>query len=162
MIIQTSRLWQYLSAEQQSLARDGQLLMEERKEHPNEHLGDHSYLVFPFAKLYEGFLKQLFRDLGIISAIDYRSDHFRIGKSLSPHMVGRLGERSAYRQLEKKFSKELADQLWHAWKQGRNLIFHYFPHNYHALTLAQAQQMVDLLIRAMEEAVERTRVNIES
>ncbi len=158
MTVEGSRLWQYLSPEQQSLARDGQLLIGDRKAHPNEHIGDYSYLVFPFAKLYEGFLKQLFRDLGIISDTDYRSDHFRIGKSLSPNMIRRLGKRSAYGQLADRFGKELATALWHAWKEGRNLVFHYFPHNYHALTQSQAKKLIYVLTDTMEEAVTATNV----
>ncbi len=158
MIVQNSRLWQYLSPEQQSLGRDGALLVEDRKNNPNEHISDYSYLVFSFSKLYEGFLKQLFRDLGIISDTDYRSDHFRIGKSPSPNMVRRLGKRSAYGQLADRFGKELATRLWHTWKEGRNLVFHYFPHNYRALTPAQAEQLIALITSAMEEAVEQTKV----
>lgn len=158
MIEEDSPLWRYLSSEQQSLARDGQLLIEDRKAHPNEHLSDYSYLVFPFAKLYEGFLKQLFLDLVIISATDYRSDHYRIGKALSPNLVRRLGKRSAYGHIEDKFGKELAHRLWHAWKQGRNLIFHYFPANFRALKEQEAHERITLLTDAMEEAVAVTNV----
>ncbi len=158
MIVQDSLLWRYLSPQQQSLAHDGALLLEDSKTHPNEHMSDYSYLVFSFSKLYEGFRKQLFRDLGIISDTDYKSDHFRIGKSLSPNMIRRLGSRSAYGQLEDRFGKELATRLWHTWKEGRNLVFHYFPHNFRALTQVQAEELIDSLVGAMEEAVEETKV----
>lgn len=158
MIQPGSALWNYLSPEQRQLASDGQLLVEDRKLHPQERLSDYSYLVFPFAKLYEGFLKQLFRDLGIIEERDYRSDHFRIGKALSANLVGRLGSRSAYGQLEKRFDRELAEKLWHTWKESRNLVFHYFPHNYRALSQGRAEELIALTIEAMEEAVQRTQV----
>lgn len=148
-----------MSPEQHSLARDGTLLLADHLEHPNEKIGDYSYLVFPFSKLYEGFLKQLFRDLKIISDRDYRSDHYRIGRSLSPNLTRRLGGRSAYGQVEERFGKELADRLWYAWKEGRNLVFHYFPHNFRALDLKQAQTLIDLISSVMEEAVERTNVS---
>lgn len=153
-----SNLWQYLSPEQQKLAADGQLLLEDRQLHPNEQISDYSYLVFPYAKLYEGFLKQLFRDLAVIADRDYRSDHFRIGKVLSPNLVRRLGPRSAYGQIERRFGRDLADRLWHAWKEARNLVFHYFPHNYRALTQAEALKLVRLTAAAMSAAVEETRV----
>lgn len=158
MITDSSPLWQYMSPEQRSLASDGQTLIEDRKLHPNEKIGDFSYLVFPFAKLYEGFLKQLFLDVRIISETDYRSDHFRIGKALSPTLVRRLGKRSAYGQIEERYGRELADKLWNTWKQGRNLVFHYFPHNYRKLTVAESQTLIDQISTTMEESVERTNV----
>lgn len=158
MIATHSRLWQYLSPEQQQLDSDGQVLIEERKAHPNERLSDYSYLVFPFAKLYEGFLKQLFRDLSIIEDRDYRSDHFRIGKALSPNLARRLGNRSAYEQVSKRFGSDLADSLWHVWKEGRNLVFHYFPHNLRALKFDHAVLIIQKIVDVMEKAVEVTKV----
>ena len=158
MIQEGSPLWQYLSPEQRRLALDGHLLVEDRQLHPNQLLSDYSYLVFPFAKLYEGFLKQLFSDLDIISERDYRSDHFRIGKVLSPNLVRRLRNRSAYGQLEERFGKDLATRLWHTWKEARNLVFHYFPHNFRALTQEEAGKLITLLIGAMDQAVQSTHV----
>lgn len=151
-----SVLWQYLSPEMRRLASDGQLLIDDRKLHPNEQLSDYSYLVFPFAKLYEGFLKQLFRDLGVIDEHDFRSDHFRIGKALSPNLARRLGRRSAWQQIVNRFGEDLARRLWHTWKEGRNLVFHYFPHNYRALTQAQAEALISSLNETMEDAVMET------
>lgn len=151
-------MWRYLSPEMQRLASDGQLLIDDRKLHPNEHLSDYSYFVFPFAKLYEGFLKQLFRDLGVIDERDFRSDHFRIGKVLSPNLAERLGRKSAWRQIEKRFGADLADRLWYAWKEGRNLVFHYFPHNFRALSFEQAVAAVTLVTQTMNQAVEETKV----
>lgn len=159
MIPEDTPLWHYLSPEQQSLARDGHVLVEDRKLHPNEKISDYSYLVFPFAKLYEGFLKQLFRDLKIISNADYRSDHFRIGKSLSPNLVRRLGSRSAYGQVKDRFGEALAEQLWNTWKQGRNLVFHYFPHNYRALTIEESRELITNIVSTMGSAIEVTHAS---
>jgi hypothetical protein len=114
--------------------------------------------VFPYAKLYEGFLKQLLLDLSIITVRDYVSDHFRIGKVLSPHISGSLGERSAYNKIKQRYGINLADMLWKAWKEGRNIVFHYFPHNIHALTEEQALHLVENIISAMECAVDDTHV----
>lgn len=160
MILTGTAVWDYLSSEQKRLAADGALLVEDRKLHPQEKLSDYSYLVFPFAKLYEGFLKQLFLDLGIITDQDYRSDHFRIGKALSPNLVRRLGERSAYGQVERRFGQMLANRLWQTWKEARNLVFHYFPHNYRALTLAHAEELIGKIQQTMGEAVQTTGVPI--
>jgi len=157
MIQPGSLLWQYLSATQQKLASDGRLLVEDRHHHPNEELSDYSYLVFPFAKLYEGFLKQLFRDLTIITEREYESTHFRLGKVLSPNLVRRLGGRSAYGSISRRYGQELADMLWNTWKQGRNLVFHYFPHNVRRLTLEEALQLIEMIVRSMTDAVSRMR-----
>jgi hypothetical protein len=162
MIQEGSQLWMYLSDEERSLASDGTFLIEDTKLHHDKEPTDYSYLVFPFAKLYEGFLKHLFMDLHILTDKEYYSDHFRIGRALSPGMVGRLRQRSAYRQIEERYGKDLATRLWHAWKNGRNLIFHYFPHNYRSLTLDQAKTIVQMLIDAMTEVVERTGVRRSS
>lgn len=157
MLKHESLLWQYLSPEQRKLAEDGQLLIDDRKLHPNEQLSDYSYLVFPFAKLYEGFLKQLFRDIRVIDERDYKSDHFRIGKVLSPNLAGRLGRRSAWAQIEQRFGSELANRLWNTWKEGRNLVFHYFPHNYRALEFSQAAALTESILRTMDAAVGETK-----
>jgi hypothetical protein len=153
MIEETSPLWQYLSADMRALVRDGEFLIEDSARHRDKPPTDFSYLVFPFAKLYEGFLKKLFLDAKIISDRDYQSDHFRIGKALSPNMVRRLGDRSAYRQISDRYGVELAARLWHTWKEGRNMVFHYFPHNYRSLMRPAALELVNQLVGSMREAV---------
>jgi hypothetical protein len=153
MIEETSILWQYLSPDMQALVRDGEFLIEDSIRHRDAPPTDFSYLVFPFAKLYEGFLKKLFLDIKIITEREYHSDHFRIGKVLSPNMARRLGERSAYKQISDRYGAELAARLWYTWKEGRNLVFHYFPHNYRSLTRAQALELVNQLVGSMREAV---------
>lgn len=158
MIQQDSPLWQYLSSDQRQLDMDGQLLITDRMKHPNEHVSDYSYVVFPFAKLYEGFLKQLFKDIGAITERDYQSDHFRIGKALSPNLARLLGPRSVYAWIARRYSSELAISLWTTWREGRNLIFHYFPHNIRRLTWTEAQQTVTTIVHAMEDAVTVTHV----
>jgi hypothetical protein len=153
MIEETSRLWQYLSPDMRALVRDGEFLTQDSLRHHDEPPTDFSYLVFPFAKLYEGFLKKLFIDASIISERDYYSDHYRIGKTLSPNMVRQLADRSAYKQIADRYGVEFAARLWHTWKEGRNLVFHYFPHNYRSLTRTAAVELVNQLIGTMSEAV---------
>ncbi len=157
MIQPGSLLWQYLSHTQRELATDGELLVDDRARHPNEKINDYSYLVFPFAKLYEGFLKQLLRDLGIIEERDYVSTHFRLGKVLSPHLVRRLGKKSAYQAIAFRYNEPLADTIWRTWKQGRNLVFHYFPHNVRKLSFEDAKQLIQMICDTMEQVVDRTR-----
>ncbi len=157
MMEETSALWQYLAPDMRALVRDGEFLIEDSIRHTADGLPagrqDFSYLVFPFAKLYEGFLKKLFLDAHIISDREYRSDHFRIGKVLSPNMVHRLGDRSAYKQISDRYGDQLAARLWHTWKEGRNMVFHYFPHNYRSLTRDMAVEQVNQLVGTMREAV---------
>lgn len=137
-----------------SLLRDGEFLIEDSVRHTDAPPTDFSYFVFPFAKLYEGFLKKLFLDTGIITERDYRSDHFRIGKVLSPNLVRRLGDRSAYQRISEMYGNELAARLWHTWKEGRNLVFHYFPHNFRRLTRQNAVEIVTTITNTMKESVE--------
>ena len=158
MIDHGSPLWNYLSDQERILADDGAFLIADSEIHKDQDPTDCSYLVFPYAKLYEGFLKDLFRDLGIIEEREYRSNHFRIGKVLSPNLARRLGKRSAYEQICNQYSAELAETLWHAWKEGRNLVFHYFPADFRLLSKEQALSCITTLIHAMEICVTRTNV----
>ncbi|HUD20091.1 MAG TPA: hypothetical protein VMR81_06645 [Patescibacteria group bacterium] len=159
MIQEGSDLWKYLSPSQQALAHDGAFLVADSDRHLDTALTDYSYLVFPFAKLYEGFLKQLLLDLGIMTEKEYRSDHYRVGKTLSPSLVGRLGHKSAFGEIERRIGGDLAIQLWQTWKNGRNLVFHYFPHNYRALTHEGAKEIIDSIVTIMERAIEETNVH---
>lgn len=159
MIDHGSPLWNYLSSQERILADDGAFLVSDCAIHTNQEPTDYSYLVFPFAKLYEGFLKDVFWDLGIIEERDYRSNHFRIGKVLSPNLVRRLGKRSAFGQIRNRYGEALADQLWHAWKEGRNLVFHYFPSDFRLLSKEQAIACITTLVIAMETCVARTNVH---
>lgn len=161
MIDQNSALWNYLSPQQRQLAVDGNYLVEDQRLHPDERLSDYSFLVFPFAKLMEGFLKQLLLDLHIISERDYLSDHFRIGRALSPTLGRRYGKENAYLIIERRYGKTIATKLWHTWKQGRNLIFHYYPHNYKAVDISEAHQLIGLIVDTLNEAVITTKVKRE-
>ena len=159
MIDRNSQLWQYLSDPQKELVKQGEFLLADIEAHPNANLTDYSYTVFPFAKAYEGFLKKLFLDLKFITTKDYESDHFRIGKVLSPHLARRLGNRSMYGRLVQLVGhKDLAEFIWTVWKRGRNRVFHYFPHNLHALSLPEAREVIHEIVAAMEQAVAQTKV----
>jgi len=158
MILHDSPLFNYLSEQERVLADDGAFLQEDSLKHINQEPTDYSYLVFPYAKLYEGFLKDAFMDLGIILDRDYRSNHFRIGKVLSPNLIRRLGNRSAYGQIRDTYSNDLAELLWRAWKEGRNLVFHYFPGDFRMLSKGEAIATIKLIVHAMTEFVQKTGV----
>jgi hypothetical protein len=147
---QYPQLWQYFSDTQRDLILEGQFLMNEVIKNQAYQFKDYSFLIFPFAKAYEGFLKKLFLDLKFISHLDYISDHLRLGKLMSPNLVGKLGERSLYKKIKEASTKELADRVWDIWKRGRNQIFHYFPHNLRSISFWEAKELIDQIIATME------------
>jgi hypothetical protein len=151
-VSQKGFLWSYLSQTQKDLIDEGQYLMNEVIQDHAYQFKDYSFLIFPFAKAYEGFLKQLFKDVGFISHLDYISDHLRLGKLLSPHLIGKLGDRSLFEKIRIDGSRELADRIWKTWKLGRNEIFHYFPHNVRAVTFDEANTTVSDILETMEVA----------
>lgn len=144
--------WQYLPKEQQDLLLQGDYISTELIQKQHYTFKDYSFLVFPYAKAYEGYLKLLFKDIGFISHLDYISDHLRLGKLMSPNLADRLGDRSLYTKVYKNATRDLADKIWHTWKTGRNQVFHYFPHNLKALSYKEAQEIVDTIVQTMEEA----------
>lgn len=144
--------WNYLPKEQQDLILQGDYLGDEINRNHQHDFKDYSFLVFPYAKAYEGFLKQLFKDVGFISHLDYISDHLRLGKLMSPNLADRLGDRSLYRKVYTTATRDLADQIWNTWKIGRNQVFHYFPHNLKALTFEEATKLVNMIVQTMQES----------
>jgi len=158
-IDKNSFFWRYLSSGQKGLIEEGLYLFEITKNHPDSKIADYSYLVFPFAKAYEGFLKQVFLDLGFISNKDYESDRFRIGRALNPYLEKKLRYSSVYDKIvHHNGDSVLADQLWSVWKRGRNLVFHYFPHNFKALSFSQAEEIISEIISIMEKTLFECRV----
>ena len=162
LIFRTSDFWQYLSQNQKDLIREGQYLMEDIIEENAYHFKDYSFLVFPFAKAYEGFLKQLFKDAKMISHLDYISDHLRLGKLMSPNLIGKLGERSLYLKIEKKSGKDLAEKIWNVWKIGRNQVFHYFPHNVKAINFEEAGEIISEMLEVMQLSYEKLYIRKSS
>lgn len=151
-VLERKPIWNYFSQTQKDLVLEGQYIMHEIIEDHAYQFKDYSFLIFPFAKTYEGFLKQLFKDIGFISHLDYISDHLRLGKLLSPHLITKLGDRSLYRKIERAGGEELASRIWKSWKLGRNEVFHYFPHNLRAVSFLEARSVIDELIATMEES----------
>ncbi len=158
-IDKNSFFWNYLSAGQKGLIEGGLYLLNDIKAHPDINISDYSYLVFPFAKAYEGFLKKLFLDLKFIPQHVYEGDHFRIGRALNPHLEKFLRHESIYDKIvHLTGDKILADELWNVWKRGRNLVFHYFPHNLRALELVEAEEIINQILSVMQKAVAECKV----
>ncbi len=147
--------WEYLSQPQKDLISEGEYLMNEIIRDQSYKFKDYSFLIFPYAKAYEGFLKQIFKDINFISHLDYISDHLRLGKLMSPNLIGRLGDRSLYKKIQEKTNQEFAEKVWETWKIGRNQIFHYFPHNLKAVSFGEAEKIIGRIVTTMEEVYEK-------
>ncbi len=152
-IARNSELWEYMGPEVRDLVEDGETILNfvfDNKDKAD--ISDYSFIVFPFAKAYEGFLKKFFWDVGLITEDEYYGDEIRIGRLLNPNYEDNT---SVYSKVCKhsKGGKAVAHRLWEAWKKGRNTVFHYFPHNFKKLGYDEALDIINDLISAMSEVV---------
>ncbi len=144
--------WNYLEEDLQELLLTSHYLLSKAQE-LGEGIHDYSFIVFPAAKAYEGFLKKLFLDMAFISKEDYYGKKFRIGKALNPYLDKELRHESAYDRLVNfTGGTELADRLWDTWKNSRNLVFHWFPDEKRALTVEEAKERYNMIIGAIDAA----------
>jgi len=121
---------------------------------------DYSFIVFPAAKAYEGFLKKVFLDMGFITEEDYHGKRFRIGKALNPFLDNKYRSReSVYDKIVSHCGgKDLGDKLWEAWSSGRNVVFHWFPDEKRAVPFDEAADKIKQIIDAMDSAFEGCRI----
>ena len=153
LIDRQNQLWLYLLPEQKEIVTDCEKLIDDARSHPKS-LSDYSYVVFPMAKVYEGFLKRFLLDTGLIHEEQYGSDHFRIGKVLNPNLPDHLRIDGLYGQICSRVgSRDLAERFWQTWKKGRNLLFHYFPNHLQRLTLVQAVAIVQEIVVTMDNSL---------
>lgn len=140
----------YLPPSQAALVLDVSVLLNRLQKF--DHISDYSFLVSPISKAYEGFLKDFFLDIKLIDDFSYKSDRFRVGKTLNPSL--RYKRFSIYQKLIDidENGEELAEILWNAWKYGRNEIFHYFPNALKNLTRQEAEERIYLVLSAIIKA----------
>lgn len=149
-----SSLWFYLTPEVKDLVEDGEILISfVEKYREQDEISDFSFLVFPFAKAYEGFCKKFFLDLEIITMDEYYGEDIRIGRLLSPRYQNEEG--NSIRKVCKKVSgnDDLSKRMWDVWKKGRNLVFHYFPHNFRKLSFEEAMEIINDFMDIMQHCV---------
>ena len=92
VINRDSQLWVYMPDEIKELLEDGETVLTFVYDHKDKsEISDYSFVVFPFAKAYEGFLKRFFLDAGYIKEEEYFSDEIRIGRILNPHYTKSKG-----------------------------------------------------------------------
>jgi hypothetical protein len=127
----------------------------------NLNFHDYSFIVFPAAKAYEGFLKKLFLDMGFITSEDYFGKRFRIGKALNPFLEKEFRRESVYdRLVDSCGGKGLADKLWETWKNCRNLIFHWFPNEKNAISLDEARERLGMISEAIDQATKECKIKL--
>ncbi len=147
-------LWLYLQPEIRELVNDGEILVQAiEKDGLIGKMTDFSFLVFPFSKAYEGFLKKLFLDIKLIQYDDYYGDEIRIGRLLNPNY--KHEKKNVFAKMCSHISDgvKISEKLWDVWKNGRNLTFHFFPHNFKRLNYDAAKALIVDIIDAMEMGV---------
>ncbi len=158
LIEKDTKLWLFLNDDLRAHIEDGYSLIE-LTDNSSLNFHDYSFCVFPFAKAYEGFLKVLFLKLGLITQKDFEGTRLRIGRELNPSFRRPFFRtRSVYGGLSSYFRDlNLAEELWMVWKKGRNLLFHYFPHQYQVIGKEEAKAIVFEMLSVMEKAVENCK-----
>jgi hypothetical protein len=155
--------YEYLTEAMQDLVGEAFYLLEK---HEMEAFGfhDYSFVVFPAAKAYEGFVKKYIVDLGILPLAKVNSRLFRVGKSLNPALPPKFRNKTWIYDDLKSFCQELDDKgentaelMWEAWQQGRNKLFHFFPGHEEFISLTVARHKLELIVEAMKMAVECRR-----
>lgn len=152
--------WNYIEHDLQGLLKQSLRLIEEVGDW-KKRFHDYSFIVFPSAKAYEGFLKKLFLDMEFIDENDYYGKRFRIGKALNPALKGKLRKRvSVYDKIVGYCGgTELAKTLWNTWKTCRNLLFHWFPSEKNAISFAEAKKRVEKVIATFDLAFGECMIN---
>jgi hypothetical protein len=151
--------WGYLEEDLQELVKEAFLLLEIFEKDSTTTFRDYSFIVFPAAKAYEGFLKKVFLDLGFITRENYFGKRWRVGKALNPFLEEELRHESVYDKIVGYCGgKELADQLWETWRVCRNLIFHWFPEEKNAVSLKEARARVLMITEAFTEVFKKCKI----
>jgi len=156
LVDRKSLLWVGLSEETQDLINTGETVLQFVFDYKDRAtITDYSFCVFSFAKAYEGFLKKIFLDMGFIKPHEYYGDDIRIGRILSPSFENEPDNVFYKICNHPQGGSDVSTTLWNAWKNSRNLVFHYFPHNFRKLDYDDAFKAVTLIIDAMTVAAER-------
>jgi hypothetical protein len=170
--------WSYLEEDLQELILQTQLLIktvEEWRRNPStspstpisgpkgsrQEFHDYAFVVFPAAKAYEGFLKKLFLDLGLISPEQFYGKRFRVGKALNPSLKKSLREKfGVYYKIITYCGGDsgLADTLWDTWRECRNILFHWFPNEKNAISFEEAKEKFDMILAALDKATKECKI----
>jgi len=156
--LKEKKWWFFIEEDLQNLLIEAFVLLDFAKT-DKERFDDYSFVVFPAAKAYEGFLKKVFLALGFISEDDFYGKRFRVGKALNPHLEKAYRNESVYDRLVNYCKKkEVADQLWETWRLSRNLVFHWFPNEKKSLDLAEAEDRLNMILSAMDSLFSECKI----
>ena len=151
--------FEYLDKPMRELVEEAYYLLD-REEVAGESLVDYSFVVFPMAKAYEGFVKKYLFDIGLLDEKTYLGKQFRIGRSLNPGLPEKYRDEwwlfddmvERCREGMGKKAKNLPMKMWKAWKEGRNRIFHYFVGEEGEIDLVKARERIESFREVMEQA----------
>lgn len=161
--IEGTNWWKYLDETMRELMSQSYKLieLEESRSAKGEIYQDYAFVVFPAAKAYEGFLKKLFLDMGLINKQQFNSDHFRIGRALSPTLPKRYRAGWVYGKLSAFCDGDsLPMEMWEVWKKGRNRTFHFFPHRLGNTSLEEGKLIVGAIANIMDKSLSGCKVDI--
>ncbi len=143
----------FLSEDQQLLVKTA-ISLYEFVDTSGQEFFDYSFIVFPMAKAYEGFLKRYLHRVGLISQEVYESNRFRIGRALNPDLNNHYqDEHWYYDDIEQVCGKEVGREMWNTWLTCRNRVFHYFPKKDHFLSKEKAQQYLVMMMDSMDHLI---------
>jgi len=129
------------------------LIDKEKQSKVGDENRDFGFVVFSAAKAYEGYLKDYFYYMNLISREALRGEHFRIGKAINPNLPKRYRNHDwLYDDLTDACGEELAQFLWKSWREARNRVFHFQYQGENQLSLAEAEKKVELIFMAIEKA----------
>lgn len=127
-------------------------LLDQEKTH-NHQYTDYSFVIFPLAKAYEGFLKAFLFKMGLITNQVYYGRRFRIGRALNPDIsVKQRDQWWLYDNIVSQCGEDLARKIWSNWIDARNHVFHYFPSETNEYSLPQIEKRIVSLLSVFEEA----------
>lgn len=158
-MFETEAWYQFLSRKMRLLVDESFYLLE-REEMDGSELPDYSFVVFPAAKAYEGFVKKYIVEIGLLPIEKVESRMFRVGKSLNPALPVQFRNSSwVWDKLKEQCGdvpgpdNDVAEIMWKAWRLSRNKLFHYFPRRKKMIDISTARARLELIVMAMDKAV---------
>lgn len=151
--------YSFLNQSMKALVDQSYQLLYDEQAHKKPRFKDYSFLVFPIARAYEGFLKKFFDEAELISRDELMDPHFRIGRSLNPDLPDKLRDKSwLYDNILEMSTQcnqpDLAMEMWQIWRKGRNQIFHYyFASDTHVLDLNEAREVIEEFSEVMSQVI---------
>ncbi len=152
--------WKYLDEPMRDLMAQSFELLERESGRAGEfRFHDYGFVVFPAAKAYEGFLKKVFLEMGLINELQYRGEHFRIGRALSPTLPKRYRAGWVYGKLVNSCGGDVLPlKMWKVWKDARNRVFHFFPDHSEFTNLTEAGWLLKNISDVMGDVLEGCRL----